>query len=198
MATISEVYEALLRKRKKIDEALRKLDEVKQLLGEDSDLEHEVGDGLAAVARSDGKGSIAQKVYDAISERQLSVDQLVEMLGVSKQQVRNALQGSRLRNRKRSYQRHGTTYYFLPRDRTESTKAANNSKPTIRQAALDLLKERAGQPVKAKEVAAKIRGNVSSSAQNFDGAVAATLSNLVKDEIAERVRGEGYRYIGTE
>lgn len=166
-----------------IEEALRDLDKIEALAG------------IEPHRQLPGNKSYSQAIYESLSQGEKSMQELRREFGLSEQRVLNAVGSHRLRRIVRRKRAGGKTIFYL--DESDSPDVPRGFFPNVSQGILDLLAEQRGKPMRSREIADALQGKVLSSAKNFHGAVAATLSNLIKAGRIEKSKtGGGYCAIG--
>lgn len=177
MSNVS-IREALEAKKAEIEAALEELDRIEALAGLRPSPPPQI----------DGK-SYSQAVLDLLTDGPKGMDELCETLGLTRSQVVNAVQSHRLRKivKGRRITGKGVVYRL---DSTVSVDSKSNL-PTLTDAILAYLVNHPGEIVRSGVIAAELEGKVNSSASNFPGAVAATLSTLVKSGKVAR-HADGY------
>lgn len=175
------VREALEAKKAEIEAALEELDRIEALAGLRP----------APPPQVNGK-SYSQAVLDELADGPKSMDDLRETLGLTRDQVINAVQSHRLRKVVRPRRLgNGRLVYRLDPEGSSNSKS---NLPTLTDAILAYLANHPGQVVRSGVIAGELEGKVNSTASNFAGAVAATLSTLVKSRKIAR-HEDGYTSI---
>lgn len=188
MATVSvaSVREALEAKKAEIEAALQELDRIDRDMNR---LEAIAGLRAPSPPQINGK-SYSQAVFDALSDRPRSSDELCQELGLTSLQVFHAVNTHRLRKIVRRKTIDGQIcYYLMP----ALIGSANQS---LSQGIFQLLSEATG-PMSAGDIAEALKGKVQTNASNFHATVASTLSTLHRAKRIRKKIGGGY-YISTE
>jgi len=181
MSTAS-IREALEAKKAEIEDALRELDRIEDLAG---------FTGPRAPEKSN-----SQAVLESISKKPKTLADIAEEVGLTKGQVYHALTSHRLRKIVRPVVL-GVDRHFALKTWREGQRddEVTSEPPTLTDAIVSLLAEHSGGPMKTVEVSNALLGKVDTTAKNFHGTVASTLSALVKSGRIQRVAGKGYALV---
>lgn len=177
--SLREILEA---KKAEIEAALRELDRIEALAG---------NSGYVVPLKS-GKSN-SQAVLESISKTPKPIEDISEEVDLTREQVYHALTSHRLRKIVRPVVIDGERRFALKSWREGQGEDSNTAEaPTLTDAIVDLLAKNAGGPMKTADVANALLGKVDTTAKNFHGTVASTLSALVKAGRLRRVQGQGY------